>query len=240
MSTIFDPVAISRSFEGKPPNYVLEWAIRKFHPRIAIASSFSVEDTIVIDLATKIQPDIKVFYINTGFQFKETDETKDIITKKYQLNIVEYSSKLSLEEQALKHGEKLYKKDANLCCHLRKVEPIKRALKELDAWITGLRRAQAKTRKNIDIVQLNKLGNQTSLVKVNPLINWTKDQVWRYIKDNEIPYNPLYDKSYTSIGCEPCTRPVRPGEDERAGRWADTNKEECGIHTFNAKPKNQH
>lgn len=238
MSLIFDPMTINKSFEGKTPNYVLEWAIRRFHPRIAIASSFSVEDTIVIDMATKIQPDIKVFYINTGFQFKETDEIKDILKKKYQLNLVEYSSKLSMEEQTLKYGENLYKKDANLCCQLRKVEPIKRALKELDAWITGLRRGQAVTRKNLDIVQINKLDNQTSLVKVNPLINWTRQQVWSYIEDNEIPYNPLYDKNYASIGCEPCTRPVRSGEDERAGRWAGTNKKECGIHTFSEKPKN--
>lgn len=238
MSLIFDPVTINKSLEGKTPNYVLEWAIRRFHPRIAIASSFSVEDTIVIDMATKIQPDIKVFYINTGFQFKETDEIKDILKKKYQLNLVEYSSKLSMEEQTLKYGENLYKKDANLCCQLRKVEPIKRALKELDAWITGLRRGQAVTRKNLDIVQINKLDNQTSLVKVNPLINWTRQQVWSYIEDNEIPYNPLYDKNYASIGCEPCTRPVQPGEDERAGRWAGTNKKECGIHTFSEKPKN--
>lgn len=238
MSLIFDPVTINKSLEGKTPNYVLEWAIRRFHPRIAIASSFSVEDTIVIDMATKIQPDIKVFYINTGFQFKETDEIKDILKKKYQLNLVEYSSKLSTEEQTLKYGENLYKKDANLCCQLRKVEPIKRALKELDAWITGLRRGQAVTRKNLDIVQINKLDNQTSLVKVNPLINWTRQQVWSYIEDNEIPYNPLYDKNYASIGCEPCTRPVQPGEDERAGRWAGTNKKECGIHTFSEKPKN--
>ncbi|UCE16183.1 MAG: phosphoadenylyl-sulfate reductase [Candidatus Bathyarchaeota archaeon] len=238
MSLIFDPVTINKSLEGKTPNYVLEWAIRRFHPRIAIASSFSVEDTIVIDMATKIQPDIKVFYINTGFQFKETDEIKDILKKKYQLNLVEYSSKLSMEEQTLKYGENLYKKDANLCCQLRKVEPIKRALKELDAWITGLRRGQAVTRNNLDIVQINKLDNQTSLVKVNPLINWTRQQVWSYIEDNEIPYNPLYDKNYASIGCEPCTRPVQPGEDERAGRWAGTNKKECGIHTFSEKPKN--
>ncbi|MCK4953396.1 phosphoadenylyl-sulfate reductase [Candidatus Bathyarchaeota archaeon] len=226
-----DLPSIIKSLEGRTPIHILNWAIRKYHPRIAIASSFSVEDTFVIDIATKIQPNIKVFYINTGYQFKETDIIKDVIRKKYDLNLVEYFPKLGIAEQSLKYGEKLYEKKADMCCRLRKVEPIKRALSELDAWITGLRRSQAVTRKKIDVVQLSELGNQT-LVKVNPLVNLTRRQVWKYTMDNKIPYNTLYDRGYLSIGCEPCTRPVQQGEHERAGRWAGKGKIECGIHNF--------
>lgn len=185
----------------------------------------------MIDLATKIRPDIRVFYINTGCQFKETDETKRLIKERYNLNLIEYGPDLGIEEQTRKYGEELFKKDPDLCCHIRKVEPIKRALKDLDAWITGLRREQSPTRRNLAIVEVNERDGKT-LVKVNPLASWTRGQVWKHILRRGIPYNPLYDRGYTSIGCEPCTLPVRPGEDERAGRWAGTGKKECGIHTF--------
>jgi len=232
-----DLVTVAKSLEGAPPNEVLRWAIGEFYPRIAVASSFSVEDTLVIDMATKIQPDIKVFFINTGFQFKETDEIKEVLRERYHLNLVEYSSELSIDEQALRYGPKLYENNPSLCCQLRKVEPIKRALRELDAWITGLRRDQAVTRKDIRVVEFNFLEDQRSLVKINPLANWTKQQVWEHVINNQIPYNPLYDKGYTSIGCGPCTRPIQPGEDERAGRWAGKGKTECGIHTFMVKPE---
>ena len=213
------------------PIEVLKWGIKKYHPRIAIASSFSVEDTIIIDMATKIEPTIKVFYINTGFQFKETDEIKEALKKRYQLNLVEYSSPLSIEEQNRKYGPELNQKDPNLCCSIRKVETIKKALKELDAWITGLRIEQATTRRNIETVELECTDDGRPLLKINPLAYWNKKQVWQYIINNQLPYNPLYDKGYTSIGCEPCTRPIQQGEDERAGRWAGKDKTECGIHT---------
>jgi len=215
---------------------VLKWGINKFYPKIAIASSFSVEDTVIIDLATKINPIIKVIYINTGFQFKETDEIKEIIKKKYELNLVEYSPLLSTNEQGLKYGHDLPNKNSDLCCKIRKVEPIKRALQDLNAWITGLRREQATTRKNIEMIEEDCRDDGNIITKINPLAFWTKKQVWNYITDNEIPYNKLYDKGYTSIGCEPCTRTTYKGEDERAGRWSGKDKIECGIHTL-LKPK---
>lgn len=218
--------------KGIHPNEVLKWGIGKYYPRIAIASSFSVEDTVIIDMATKIEPTIKIFYINTGFHFKETDEIKERIRKMYRLNLVEYSPSLSIEEQNEMYGPELYKRDPDLCCKLRKVEPIKRALQGLDAWITGLRREQAITRRNIKMVELEYMEDGRKLVKINPLAYWTKQQVWRYIVNNQLPYNPLYDKGYMSIGCEPCTQPIQGGEDERAGRWRGKGKTECGIHTF--------
>jgi phosphoadenosine phosphosulfate reductase len=210
-----------------------QWSHKKFlKGAFAIASSFSVEDTVLIDMAHKIEPKIKVFYKNTGFQFKETDEVKEALKKRYDLNLVKYSSMLSMEEQNLKCGQDLHERDSDLCCQLRKVEPIKKALGELDAWITGMRREQAKTRKDIKSVELEYRDDGKSLVKVNPLAHWTKQQVWDYIEDNRLPYNTLYDQGYMSIGCEPCTRPVQQGEDERAGRWSGKGKTECGIHTF--------
>jgi phosphoadenosine phosphosulfate reductase len=214
------------------PNEILKWSIEKYYPRIAIASSFSVEDIVIIDVATQIQPAIKVFYINTGFHFKETDDVKEILKKKYNLNLVEYSPSISFEEQNLKYGPELYETKPDLCCKLRKVELIKKALQNLDAWITGLRKEQAITRQDIKLVELEHKADGRPLTKINPLAYWTKKQVWQYISNNELPYNTLYDKGYMSIGCKPCTRPIQEGEDERAGRWTGKGKTECGIHTF--------
>jgi phosphoadenosine phosphosulfate reductase len=214
------------------PNEILKWSIEKYYPRIAIASSFSVEDIVIIDVATQIQPAIKVFYINTGFHFKETDDVKEILKKKYNLNLVEYSPSISFEEQNLKYGPELYETKPDLCCKLRKVELIKKALQNLDAWITGLRKEQAITRQDIKLVELEHKADGRPLTKINPLVYWTKKQVWQYIDNNELPYNTLYDKGYMSIGCKPCTRPIQEGEDERAGRWTGKGKTECGIHTF--------
>ena len=215
-----------------PPSEILKWSIEKYYPRIAIASSFSVEDIVLIDMATQIQPNIKIFYINTGFQFKETDNVKEALKKKRNLNLIEYSPLLSIEEQTLKYGPKLYDRNPDVCCKLRKVEPIRRALQEVDAWITGLRRDQATTRQNLEVVELNYKGDGKPLTKVNPLTYWTKKEVWNYIQNNKLPYNTLYDQGYMSIGCKPCTRPVQQGEDERTGRWTGKGKTECGIHTF--------
>ena len=221
--------------EETHPTEVLKWGINRYHPKIAIASSFSVEDIVLIDMATQIEPAIKVFYINTGFHFKETEAIKKLIKKRYHLNLVEYLPLLSIEDQNLKYGPELHKKNPDLCCKLRKVEPIKRALQELDAWITGLRREQAVTRKNTKTVELGYTDEGKPLIKVNPLAYWTKQQIWQYIENNKIPYNSLLDKGYLSIGCEPCTRPIQQGEDERSGRWIGKGKTECGIHTFMKK-----
>lgn len=221
--------------EETHPTEVLKWGINRYYPKIAIASSFNVEDIVLIDMATQIEPAIKVFYIDTGFHFKETEAIKKLIKKRYRLNLVEYSPLLSIEDQNLKYGPELYKEKPDLCCKLRKVEPIKRALRELDAWVTGLRREQAVTRKGTMTVESGYTDEGNPLIKMNPLAHWTSQQVWEYLENNQIPYNPLLDKGYLSIGCEPCTRPIQQGEDRRAGRWAGTDKTECGIHTFMKK-----
>ena len=223
----------NKPFENASAKTVLEWAVRHFHPRIAIASSFSVEDTIVIDLATQIQPDITVFTIDTGYHFKETEEVKERIKSRYRLNLIEYQSELSIPQQNAQYGEALYHKDPDLCCRLRKIEPIQRALKELDAWITGLRNEQSPTRRDLHTITRDELNGRT-LYKINPLARWTQSQVWQYALDHQLPYNTLYNRGYTSIGCIHCTQPVKPGEDPRSGRWSGTDKKECGIHTFMA------
>lgn len=214
------------------PSEILEWGCTQFYPQIAIASSFSIDDTVVIDIATKIQPRIKVIYINTGFQFPETDFIKELLKKRYDLNLVEYSSLISLKEQIHRYGTQLYTHNPDLCCNLRKVEPIKRALKTVNAWITGLRRDQSSTRRNLQVIEHELTETGRRVTKINPLANWSRQDVWDYIHTHDLPYNPLYDDGFMSIGCKVCTRPVQKEEDERAGRWAGTEKRECGIHTF--------
>jgi phosphoadenosine phosphosulfate reductase len=215
---------------------ILTWAVDRFAPRIAIASSFSVEDTVVIDLATRILPGIAVFTIDTGYHFTETEEVKARITSKYQLNLVEYHPELSIPQQTAQYGEALYRRDPDHCCSLRKVEPLTRALQDLDAWVTGLRSEQSPTRRDLHIIEQGDL-NGRPLYKINPLAHWTRGHVWQYVQDHQLPYNTLYDQGYPSIGCVHCTRPVDPGADPRSGRWAGTEKQECGIHTFMSTPE---
>lgn len=221
------------------PSTILKRGITQFYPRIAIASSFSIDDTVVIDLATKIQPNIEVIYINTGYQFSETDAIKEILKQRYHLNLIEYSSPLSLEEQTERYGVQLFAHNPDLCCKVRKVEPFKRALTKVDAWITGLRREQSVTRRNLQIVEHEYTENGQRLTKINPIASWSRQDVWDYIHTHDLPYNPLYDSGFTSIGCRVCTRRIQNGDDERAGRWAGTGKLECGIHTFLKKTEGE-
>ena len=218
---------LAEEFEEKAPQEVLTWAINEFHPSIAFACSFGAEDVALVDMIMKINPETKIFYLDTDLLFKETYETIERVIEKYKISPVRYASSLTLEEQARQYGERLWEKDPNLCCRLRKIEPLKEALKGLDAWITGIRREQSPTRANAKMVEWDK---NFGLVKVNPLVRWRTKDVWDYIMENRVPYNPLHDRNYPSIGCEPCTRPVKPGEDLRAGRWAGFEKKECGLH----------
>ncbi len=218
---------LAQEFEEKTPQEILEWAIKEFHPNIAFACSFGAEDVALVDMIVKINPETRIFYLDTNLLFKETYETIERVKERYRISPVKYSPALTLEEQAERYGDKLWEKDPNLCCKLRKVEPLKEALKDLAAWITGIRREQSPTRANAKTVEWDK---NFGLVKVNPIVRWTTKDVWDYIMEHKVPYNPLHDRNYPSIGCEPCTRPVKPGEDPRAGRWAGFQKKECGLH----------
>jgi phosphoadenosine phosphosulfate reductase len=180
-----------------------------------------------------VKPDVKVFTIDTDFLFQESIELRDKFVAKYGVNLEVVRGEVSIEAQNQKHGLNLWQRDTDLCCALRKVEPTERVLKGLDAWIAGLRRDQSKTRADIDIVEYYERP-EGPLYKVNPLLRWTRKDTWDYLLKHDIPYNPLLDQGYKSIGCWPCTQPVGADADERAGRWGG-QKAECGIHTFMAR-----
>ncbi|TLS48377.1 phosphoadenylyl-sulfate reductase [Paenibacillus antri] len=213
-------------FENAPVEELLAFAVDTF-PNITLACSFGAEDVALVHMLQKVRPGTDIFYLDTDYHFKETYETRDALAAKYNVNFVQVKPKLTPEEQAALHGEELWKSDPNKCCNIRKVDPLTDILGKYEAWITGIRRDQAPTRANAKKVEYDvKFG----LVKFNPLASWTSEDVWNYIRENEVPYNPLHDRNFPSIGCEQCTRPVAPGEDPRAGRWAGSEKTECGLH----------
>jgi phosphoadenosine phosphosulfate reductase len=225
---------LAENFENKEPQEILKWVLDTFHAKVALSSSFSVEDVTLIDMLWKINPKFRVFTLDTGRLNQETYSLIDRIRTRYDMQIdVYYPNTAAVEKMVREHGMDLFYESMayrKLCCNVRKVEPLMRALRGLDAWITGLRRGQGVTRTEVKNVEVDEAhGNR---VKVNPLADWSDEQVWDYVKKNNVPYNPLYDKDYTSIGCEPCTRPIKPGEDIRAGRWwwESPDKRECGLH----------
>jgi phosphoadenosine phosphosulfate reductase len=216
----------AEEFENASPETVISWAVQTF-PNITFACSFGAEDVVLVDMLQKISPKTDIFYLDTDFHFKETYDTRDLMVEKYGLQFIQVKSKLTPEQQTAEHGEELWKSDPTNCCNLRKVEPLTRILSQYEAWITGIRRDQAPTRANAKKVEYD---TKFGLVKFNPLASWTSEDVWAYIRANNVVYNPLHDRNYPSIGCEHCTKPVMPGEDPRAGRWAGNEKTECGLH----------
>jgi phosphoadenosine phosphosulfate reductase len=218
---------LRRKFEGQPPQQTLRWALDRFYPTIAFACSFGAEDMVLLDMISKMTPRMRVFYIDTGLLFKETYELIEKAAEKYGIKPERYAPELTLERQRELYGENLYQRNPDLCCQIRKVEPLKKALAGLEAWVTGIRREQSPTRASAAVVERDR---KFGLVKVNPLVHWTFKDVWKYITENHVPYNPLHDRNYPSIGCTLCTTPVAPGEDPRAGRWRGRDKKECGLH----------
>ena len=220
----------SDAFESQQPQDVLKDAIKRFAPKIVVACSFGAEDVVLVDMVHRIDPSIPLFYLDTDFLFPETYETRDRIVQQYALKpaqVIQVQSLLTPDQQAAQHGPALWSTEPDRCCQLRKVEPLTRVLKGYDAWITGIRRDQSPTRANAGLIEWD---SKFQLVKVNPLARWTWADVWTYIKVYEVPYNPLHDQNYPSIGCTHCTAPVAPGEDPRAGRWKTFTKTECGLH----------
>ncbi|MGG1661895.1 phosphoadenylyl-sulfate reductase [Brevibacillus sp. NRS-1366] len=213
--------------ESKSPQEVLVKAVENYAAGLVLASSFGVEDVVLIDMLHKLAPTIPVFYLDTNKHFRETYATRDKLQERYGTRFIQVLPQMSLTEQAKMHGDKLWETQPNLCCHIRKVEPLQRVLSNYQAWITGIRREQSPTRADAKKVEWDEKFN---LVKFNPLADWTDGQVWEYIHAHDVPYNPLHDNNYPSIGCSVCTRPVTPGQDPRAGRWAGFEKTECGLH----------
>jgi phosphoadenosine phosphosulfate reductase len=227
-----DVDAVRRSLDGAAPEKVLEWAFATFD-KIAISTAFGPEGCALVAMAAAVKPDVKIFTVDTDFLFPESVALRDRIAERFGVKIEVLRGQVSLEEQNAKHGLDLWQRDTDLCCALRKVEPTERALHGLDAWVAGLRRDQSKTRADIDVVEMYERP-EGPLYKVNPLLHWTRKDTWKYLLDHGVPYNPLLDQGYKSIGCWPCTRPVGANDDERAGRW-NGQKAECGIHTFMAR-----
>ena len=223
----FEIDELAERFETSKVEEVLEWAADSFGPQLVMTSNFGAEGVVLMDHLARVAPRTPVVYLSTGFQFKATDELKERLSERYGLNIIEAKADLSVEEQAAIHGERLYESNSDLCCGIRKVEPLQRALNGYDAWIAALRRDQSQTRANIKVVEWNA---RNRMVKLHPLATWTRARVWNYIVKHNLPYNRLYDEGYTSIGCQPCTRRVAAGAHERSGRWDGSKKVECGIH----------
>lgn len=227
----------SRELEGRPPEEILAFALAEYAPRVAISTAFGVEGCALVDMAVRLDAGVKVFTVDTGYLFAETYELVRRLEQRYGITVERFSGSVSREQQEGTLGERLWERDAERCCALRKVEPTVRAVSGLDAWIAGLRRDQGPSRAGIGILERHDHDDGTPLVKVNPLACWTRADTWRYVVANGVPYSPLLDQGYKSIGCWPCTRPVADGEDERAGRWAGTANAggECGIHTLSAR-----
>jgi len=220
---------LNQDFEGQSAQDIVRWAVREFSPHLAMSTSFGAESAVLLHLATRVKPDLPVLFTDTGFHFKQTLEHKDRLVERLKLNLRVLKPEMPHEEFLARHG-KLYEKDPDACCAANKIAPFEKALGEYQAWISGIRRNQAVTRKDSLFVE----NYRDKLVKVNPLLNWSSKMFFDYAKEHDLPYHPLWEKGYLSIGCSPetCTRPVQAGEDARSGRWAGTGKSECGIHTF--------
>lgn len=222
--------ALGDRLDRQSPQAILAYALERFAPRIVLACSFGAEDVALIDMIHRIRPETPLFYLDTDFLFAETYALRDRVATQYGLastQLIQVKSRLTPEQQAAQYGEALWLRDPDRCCQMRKVEPLTRVLDGYAAWITGIRRDQTPARAHARVVEWDA---RFGLVKVNPLAAWTSADVWGYIKDNDVPYNPLHDRHYPSIGCTHCTAPVLPGDDPRSGRWKNSAKTECGLH----------
>jgi phosphoadenosine phosphosulfate reductase len=234
MLTTAEAKSLNEHFQTAPTEEILRWAWDRFGSRAAIGTSFQGAGLVMMHLAKQNDLLFPVFTLDTGLLFGETAELKQRLETYFGYPIESLEADLTVAQQAHAHGPELWKRDPDLCCTMRKVLPLQTKLGELDCWITGLRRQQAETRASIDVVEVYISDGTTGreIVKLNPMAAWSRDAVWKYIRENKIPYNPLHDRGYNSIGCWPCTRKSANGESERAGRWTGFNKVECGIHTF--------
>ena len=221
----------NRVLEHASPQEILDFAMYVYGPKLAVSTAFGVEGCALIHMAVEIEPSIDVFTVDTGYLFEESLALRKAFVDRYQINLRTFEPERTVPEQDAQSGPNLFETDPEACCAMRKVEPTGRALAGLDCWIAGLRRDQGDSRRAIEIIEARQGPDGKPLVKVHPLANWTRDDVWRYVLDNDVPYNPLLDQGYKSIGCKPCTTPVGADGDERAGRWGG-KRAECGIHTF--------
>lgn len=224
---------LSQEFETKTPQQIIQWAVDTFWPQVALSSSFQTQSVPLLHMASLIRHDILIFFLDTGYHFWETLMFQEQLAWHWQLNVLSLYRDSRWDEFARERIRSLPVDDPNLCCFIHKVQPMQRALQDMQAWITGIRRDQTAVRANAKILELQDDG----LLKINPLLNWTKEDVKRYSKENRLPAHPLFQRGYRSIGCSPCTVAIGLDDDERAGRWAGRGKVECGLHTSMFKHK---
>ncbi len=218
----------SRSLESATPEEIIRWAVARFGDKLTMATAFGPEGCLIIHWLATVAPRTHVFNLDTGYQFPETLELRDRIAKRYGIEVVLARPETTVDEYERQHGGPIYRTDPDRCCADRKLAVVKRTLADYDAWMSGIRRDQSADRAASPIVGWD---HKFGVVKISPLANFTKGAVWDAIVRENIPYNPLHDKGYVSIGCAPCTRAVTAGEDERAGRWSGSVKTECGLHS---------
>lgn len=218
---------INNRFNHGEASDVMAWANETFGNGLSIGTSFGTSGIVLMDLALRLNPEVDIFYIDTDFFFPETHALIGRLQQHYQRGFRVVKTNVTVAQQEKRYGPKLYENDPNLCCHVRKVEPLRQALADSTAWATALRHDQSSTRAQTSMVQWNTRYN---VVKLAPLVRWTETDIWEYIHEHGLPYNELHDRNYPSIGCWPCTQPVLPGQDLRAGRWQGFNKTECGLH----------
>jgi phosphoadenosine phosphosulfate reductase len=224
---------LADDLEERSAEEVLAWAVERFAGRIVLTCSWQMQSSVLVDMLDGIGADIRIVELDTGLLFPETYQTRDRLIERYGLTVERVDPVQTVAEQERTEGPELWRRDPDRCCALRKVAPLERALWGMDAWVTGIRRAQSPGRMTARKVDLDETRG---VVKVQPLVDWSDEDVIGYLGAHDVPYNPLHDRGYPSIGCMPCTRTVRPGEDPRAGRWADTGKTECGLHLPSGRP----
>jgi phosphoadenosine phosphosulfate reductase len=228
---------LNAEFGAADTAHILDYFINTYNNKIAFASSMGAEDQVITQMIANINPKTKIITLDTGRMFPETYDLIERTNARYKINIeIYFPDRAQVENMVREKGINLFYEsieNRKLCCHIRKIVPLQRALKGLDVWISGLRRSQSVTRKDLKLVEWD---NNNQLIKINPLIEWTEDQVWHYIEKNNIPYNRLHDQGFPSIGCQPCTRAIEPGDDVRAGRWwwEQPDHKECGLHVKNS------
>lgn len=227
---ILDPIALNARLELLHPNRILEWAWATFSPHIRATSSFQTQSLPLLHMISRVTPEMTVIFLDTGFHFNETLLFRDQLVGELGLLVEDVLPGPEYGGSRRQRSE-LHRTDPDMCCYLNKVEPLQRAKTGLSAWVTGIRRDQTPARREAPIVSLDKDGRY----KICPLANWTDREVWQYINKHDLPVHPLLAQGYMSIGCAPCTRPVSADEDYRAGRWADRQKTECGLHDHTAR-----
>ncbi len=215
--------------EEAEPEVILDWALKTYADGLTLSLSFGgAEGMILLDMLWRQGAKVRIFTLDTGFLFKKTVEFREQVMERYRMPFEVVHPELTVAEQARQFGDRLYKNNSDLCCYIRKVEPQRRALADYDAWVTGIRRDQTQQRANTPVVGWEE---RFTAAKIAPLASWSTEQVRDYVERHEVPLNPLLEQGYKSIGCEPCTQKVADGKQSRAGRWADTEKTECGLHT---------